>query len=128
MADRGTRLQFLEAFTALREKQLTRCKRWHKGVGVEDWSGLEWAGAMAGEAGEAANVAKKLKRLEGGLRSLKGRKRDQRARLVQQLGKECADTFLYLDLLAARYGIDLGRAIVEVFNAKSEEYGFPERL
>ena len=46
-----------------------RTKRWHPG-GLEEWSPLEWAGAMAGEAGEACNAAKKLKRLETGLKSI----------------------------------------------------------
>ena len=29
---------------------------------LEDWNALEWAGAMCGEAGEAANLCKKLRR------------------------------------------------------------------
>jgi NTP pyrophosphatase (non-canonical NTP hydrolase) len=120
----GYRLVF--ALRALRDLNLSRCNRWHNGRGVQDWSGLEWAGAMAGEAGEAANVAKKLKRLETGL--VTGSQDRERHELVKKLGLELADTFLYLDLLAARYGIDLGHAIVEKFNQKSEEFGFPERL
>jgi NTP pyrophosphatase (non-canonical NTP hydrolase) len=107
-----------------------RANRWHAGD-FHQWSVLEWAGAMCGEAGEAANVAKKLRRYElelegnqfsdnrpmGGIEGLRA-----------QLAHECADTFLYLALLAARYDIDLAIAVRDRFNAKSEEMGFPERL
>ncbi len=42
--------------------------------------------------------------------------------------KEVADTILYAVLVAARVGVDLQQVLREVFNKKSEEYGFPERL
>ena len=48
--------------------------------------------------------------------------------MEDQLTDEIADTALYLDLLAARAGIDLGAAIVRKFNRVSEKHGFPERL
>lgn len=106
-----------------------RAARWHGGNGVLDWSGLEWAGAMCGEAGEAANVAKKLRRLE---QQLDGNKQSERPGefhdLVDHLARECADTFLYLVLLAERYGIDLESAVKLAFNQKSQALGFPERL
>lgn len=106
-----------------------RANRWHDGD-FRQWSGLEWAGAMCGEAGEAANVAKKLRRVE---LSLEGNAASEHATtdldvLKYKLGRECADVFLYLVLLAARYEIDLQSAIVRTFNAKSEEMGFPERI
>jgi hypothetical protein len=41
-------LKINELFNA----NIERCKHWHPG-GLEEWSPLEWAGAMAGEAGEA---------------------------------------------------------------------------
>lgn len=44
------------------------------------------------------------------------------------LGEELADVFLYLDLLAGYYGVDLPAAIVKKFNKVSEKQGFPERL
>lgn len=105
-----------------------RANRWHGGD-FREWSGLEWAGAMCGEAGEAANIAKKLKRLESGIdgnafsqRKLNG------STLVAELGNECADTFFYLVLLCARYDIDLAECVRDKFNAKSVDMGFPERL
>ena len=81
---------------------------------------------MCGEAGEAANVAKKLRRLEQGLRG--NYDTDSFDSLRDKLGFECADTFLYDVLLAARYDIDLASYVVKAFNKKSEEQNFPERL
>lgn len=104
-----------------------RANRWHGGD-FRQWSGLEWAGAMCGEAGEAANVAKKLRRVE---LAIDGNAASERPlvpeELREKLANECADVFLYLVLLAARYDIDLTSAIVRTFNAKSIEMGFPER-
>ena len=107
-----------------------RAARWHNGD-IAEWSPLEWAGAMAGEAGEAANAAKKLKRLEGGLASINepGRHFDTTRAAAEKVVEEIADTILYGVVLAARVGVtDLESVIRRVFNRKSEEYGFPERL
>ena len=113
----------------VQEKSILRANRWHEGD-FKSWSGLEWAGALCGEAGEAANVAKKLKRLEDEIQGngASEHRFDTRDELVQKLGRECADVFLYLVLLAARYDIDLSTKVVDTFNAKSVEMGFPERL
>jgi NTP pyrophosphatase (non-canonical NTP hydrolase) len=105
-----------------------RAVRWHGTI--DAWSGLEWAGAMCGEAGEAANVAKKLRRLE---QELSGNQFSEhviadQSELVVKLGMECADTFAYLVLLCARYGIDLETYASEKFNKISEQMGFPERI
>lgn len=105
-----------------------RANRWHGG-NFKEWSGLEWAGALCGEAGEAANVAKKLKRVES---NYAGNAHSEHPLVPEELkaamASEVADTFLYLALLASRYEIDLETAIVTKFNKKSEEMGFPERL
>ena len=105
-----------------------RAKRWHGTL--ENWSGLEWAGAMCGEAGEAANVAKKLRRLELGLEGnqYSEHQLEERNALVAQLGVECADTLAYLALLCARYGVNLQKHAIAKFNKVSEQMGFPERL
>jgi len=112
-------------FTEIRNQNVSRALKWHKGD-LLDWSPLEWAGAMCGEAGEAANVAKKLKRIdnkiEGGLDS------SMKDVLIENLGKEIADVFLYLDLLAACYDIDMEKVIIDKFNEKSIQHNFPERL
>lgn len=112
------------------ETNVERCKKWHPG-GIEEWSPLEWAGAMCGESGEAANAAKKLKRVESKLQNIKAPGRcliDVDAARVK-VSEEVADTILYGLLLMARVGVtNPERIISEVFNRKSEEYGFPERL
>jgi NTP pyrophosphatase (non-canonical NTP hydrolase) len=114
----------------LMDTNLSRCNRWHA-LGIEDWSPLEWAGAMTGEAGEAANAAKKLKRLETNMVSINEEARHyttlEAAR--HEVAKEVADTILYGLLLMARVGVDDPESVIrEVFNRKSEEYGFPERV
>lgn len=109
---------------------VSRCLKWHP-AGIEEWSPLEWAGAMAGEAGEAANAAKKLKRVESKLQNINAPGRaliDVDAARVA-VSEEVADAILYGLLLMARVGItNPERVIAEVFNRKSEEYGFPERM
>lgn len=112
------------------DTNLSRCQRWHE-RGILDWSPLEWAGAMAGEAGEAANAAKKLKRIETDMMSINLPARHfstvEDARM--QVAKEVADTILYGLLLMARVGVNMPEEVLrEVFNRKSEEYGFPERI
>lgn len=99
-----------------------RAKRWHGET--NNWTVLEWAGAMCGEAGEAANVAKKLRRFEQGLTG----NRESPSELIAKLREEIADTILYAMLLASSYSIDIEMAVVEKFNRKSIEQGFPERL
>lgn len=112
---------------------VSRTGRWHTG-GITDWSELEWAGAMAGEAGEACNAAKKLKRITDGIANInheEGRSLTELDAARLQVVKEVADTILYGILLAARVGYNgpkLEAVIIDVFNKKSEEYGFPERL
>lgn len=121
-------------FAALIQANLSRVVRWHP-AGLSDWSPLEWAGAMGGEAGEASNAAKKLKRVETQLANHDARLFGQDLSLPEQaaihrkhIAKEVADTIIYGALLVSAVGEDLEAAIVEVFNKKSEEYGFPERL
>ncbi len=109
-----------------------RCERWHPGfphgapmTESDDWTGADWSNAMCGEAGEVANVVKKLRRAEVGLRGVLD---GDRADLLTKLADEIADVYCYLDLLATFYGIDVPAAIVTKFNAVSELQGFPERL
>src|SRR5580700_359731 len=56
-------------FAKVSSANLQRCQKWHPGFpGDDEWSGADWSNAMCGEAGEAANVVKKLRRYECGLR------------------------------------------------------------
>jgi NTP pyrophosphatase (non-canonical NTP hydrolase) len=80
---------------------------------------------MCGEAGEAANVVKKLRRYECGLCGVND---PSEADLRAMLTEEIADVLCYADLLATYYGIDVAAAITAKFNAVSERQGFPERL
>lgn len=86
---------------------------------IHEWNILEWAGAMAGEAGEAANVAKKLRRGDYGPSPKTVKYEEGRAALAKELG----DTVIYADLAAAREGINLADAVREAFNSKSNEIG-----
>lgn len=112
------------SFTELRKQNVSRRDRWHDGA--TDWSGADWATAMAGEAGEACNVIKKIRRHETGAGT--GYNTPTMERLIPMLAEELADTVTYCDLLAEKYGIDLGKAVCEKFNRVSEIQGFPERL
>lgn len=112
----------------------TRCDRWHKGFPneVNGWTGADWSNAMVGEAGEAANVVKKLRRMDFELPGNRirhhGNRVLERGHLLNKLGEEIADTFIYLDLLATFYGINLAAEVVAKFNKVSVREGFPERL
>ena len=108
-----------------------RSQRWHGKDGINQWSPLEWAGAMAGEAGEACNAAKKLKRLQDEIPSINEGERhfNDIANVKHHIAKEVADTILYALLLVSRIGVtDFETILQEVYNKKSEEYGFPERI
>jgi NTP pyrophosphatase (non-canonical NTP hydrolase) len=85
---------------------------------------------MLGEAGEACNAIKKLRRIETGAPNLNepGRQLTERNAAITAIGEELADTAIYMELLAQRLGINLADAIVKKFNSVSKRYGFPERL
>ena len=89
---------------------------------IEDWSGSDWAIAFVGEAGEAANIIKKLNRVRDGIR---GNDTPEQVLRVNLAG-ELADAFTYLDLLAQRFGIDLADAVEAKFQYKSEQIGYVE--
>ena len=101
------------SFAQLRETNVTRCLADYK-HGLSEWSALEWAGAMCGEAGETANLAKKLRRGEDVP--------------LEDIADEIADTVIYADLLAASLGITLGDAVVAKFNKTSRKIGSSEFL
>jgi NTP pyrophosphatase (non-canonical NTP hydrolase) len=112
-------------FRLLAETNRTRCQRWHPGFPADSWTGADWSNAMQGEAGEAGNVVKKLRRAELNTR---GALDPSVETLREQLGAEIADTVIYADLLAQFYGLDLAEHVARKFNAVSSREGFPERL
>ena len=100
----------------LRKANLQRCESvFHP---LHDWSPTDWACAMAGEAGEACNAVKKLRRMDSGGNTAKDPQTINAA--IHDIAMELADTVIYVDLLAARLGIDLGLAIVHKFNLVSD--------
>jgi NTP pyrophosphatase (non-canonical NTP hydrolase) len=111
-------------FDHMREKNVTRCTRdFEHDLG--SWSAMEWAAAAAGELGELCNALKKQRRRADKIKRIGANKPIPTKRDVAD---EIADTVLYLDLLAAREGVDLGEAIRRKFNEKSDETGSKIRL
>lgn len=110
-----------------------RADRWHHGFPnhTDGWTGADWSNAMQGEAGEAGNVVKKLRRIDTRIQQAEqGATRDEAyvAMLKRKLATEVGDTLLYLDLLAQFYGLDLATCVVETFNRVSDREGFPEKI
>lgn len=107
-------------FERLQNINLARAEIWHTGS-VRPWSLLEWAGAMCGEAGEAANICKKMLRIETGT---PGNETSDTPLVLTDirgmLAHEIADTIIYASLLASYSGIDLEDAVRERFNEKSK--------
>ncbi|MGB1560766.1 MAG: DUF1566 domain-containing protein [Sinimarinibacterium flocculans] len=112
-------------FDQVSTTNLARAILWHP-RGLNEWSEADWSNAMAGEAGEVCNAVKKLRRIQCGLQQAKGPRTLDEAR--GEISKEIGDTYLYLDLLAARLGLRIEDCIRETFNRVSEREGFPQRL
>lgn len=91
---------------------------------LNSWSTSDWFTATMGELGEAANVAKKLNRFRDGVLG----NDETPEELKVKLGREIADTFIYLDLLSQSIGIDLSDVVYETFDLKSEKIGYPIKL
>ena len=106
------------AFAALRHANEARDEEWN--TGAEKIS-LAFRGVeLAGEAGEACNVIKKLERATLGIAG-------SRATLAD-LAAELADVVICADLIAMHAGIDLEAAVVGKFNATSEKYRLATRI
>lgn len=102
-----------------------RSLRW----GTQGWILVDWTNAMCGESGEAANIAKKLRRLDFQLPNKQaGLDVKDSFNLRLKCAQECADTILYALLTMDYLGFNAYETLAEVFNKKSEEYGFPERI
>lgn len=69
-------------FEKFSQVNLERCKAWHPGFPNDAWTGADWSNAMCGEAGEAANVVKKLRRQETGAEDLN---LEQRTRILNYI-------------------------------------------
>lgn len=117
------------SFAQLHSINHLRALRWHP-RGLEEWNLAEWSNAMAGEAGEACNATKKLRRLECGMQQAAGDTPAPRtiAEARERIAKEVGDTVIYADLLARQAGFTLEECVRRAFNQVSEREGFPERL
>lgn len=114
------------SFDELRKANTSRCEQsFH---GIDRWTPAEWACAMAGEAGEACNVVKKMRRLAFAPEQISSADWPAFDALRNDLKKELADIVAYADLLAARMEINLGQAVAEKFNEVSERVGSKVRL
>lgn len=107
---------------ALRAANLSRVVRFGHGdiKAPHGWGPMQWGCALAGEVGELCNFLKKYER-----QMPSDPTPDE---LFADISKEIADVFIYLDLLASTFDLDLARIISSKFNATSKKFGFPERL
>lgn len=111
-------------FAEISKVNLERALLWHPG-GLEEWSVSDWSNAMAGEAGEVCNAVKKLRRWECQIQDSRSIPPEE---LKLKIAREIGDTYLYLNLLSLRLGIDIEQAIIDTFNRVSIQEGFPQRL
>lgn len=102
----------------LREANVRRQAEWCSNGEVPDLSfrGLE----LAGEVGEACNVAKKLERERLGWRGSRSTKDD--------LATELADVVICADLMAIAAGVELMSAVRDKFNATTDKVGLTTKL
>lgn len=107
-------------FEMLRYQNKLRCEHGF-GHHLDSWSVAEWTNAVAGEVGEACNIAKKMLRIRDDVKWNKAD--DTLQELKRKLVQELSDAVIYIDLVAASQDIDLGDAVRETFNAKSKEIG-----
>ena len=94
-----------------------RCKAW---MGEADNLHHHLIG-LAGGFGEVCNAVKKVDRARAG-------KKGGEDLCLDEVADELADVLIYLDLVAAHFGIDLAEVVARKFNATSEKYGFPHRI
>ena len=106
----------------LREINIERCETHHP---LRAWDCLQWAGALAGEVGELANLCKKISRVQ--VSNLF----TESTITEWQISDEIADVLIYLYLLAAYFDIDIEWAVKHKFNKDSEDtskFNFSKRL
>jgi NTP pyrophosphatase (non-canonical NTP hydrolase) len=84
----------------------------HTATDGSDWALSAWSNATLGELGETANIIKKIERGDFTLEDVR-----------EQLAEELADVQIYLDILAFRCGVDLGKATRDKFNKVSKRIG-----
>lgn len=104
-------------FSELRDANTRRQKEWDGESKIDlAYRAME----LAGEVGEACNVAKKIERERRGVRG----SRDT----IEHLAEELADVIICVDLIAGAEGINLWNAVRDKFNATSAKVGLTTRL
>lgn len=107
----------MSAFKKLREANQARQREWDPDNKVT----LSFRAAeLAGEAGEACNVAKKIERERMGMRGSRA--------TLDDLADELADVIISTDTMAMDLGIDLEAAVERKFNGTSAKHGFATRI
>ena len=104
-------------FSTLRYASRNRVTHTEKFKHCRKWTPAQWLQALIGEIGEAANVLKKVDRGDMTMDDAR-----------EALAKEFADVQTYLDLLADKCGVDLGRATIDKFNEVSVRVGSDIRI
>lgn len=105
-------------FERLREANIARQAEW---PGVKTRSPILFrAVELGGEVGEALNIVKKLEREQLGYAGSRS--------TVADLADELADVVICVELLAERYGIDVGDATIRKFNVTSDRMGLETKL
>ena len=104
-------------FNTLRDANTARLNETLKFEPCLRWTPSQWLQALVGEIGEYANILKKVERGDFTLDVAR-----------EAIGKELADVQVYLDLLALKVGVDLGRATMAKFNEVSVRVGSDIRI
>lgn len=108
------------SFEKLRRVNTSRVEFFGHGTLENGWNVAEWGCAVAGETGELCNILKKMNRAA----PFDPSREDLTALAADEIG----DVLIYLDLIAAKLGLNLGECARDKFNAVSERYGYPHRL
>lgn len=96
------------SFSHLRSVNLARCEEGFKHP-LKSWTPSQWLVAVGGEVGEALNLVKKITRVTDGLGQFHDTNVDA---LRVKLAGEISDAVIYLDLLLARFDLQLDEAFV----------------
>jgi NTP pyrophosphatase (non-canonical NTP hydrolase) len=83
----------------------------------ESFDTEDWLGCLIGEIGEAANIVKKLYRIQLGWPSGSGD-----VDYLRALAEEYADCFVYLDIYAMRWGTPRLGGDAEILQRKVDDY------
>lgn len=120
LAEEGSRLPRHKTWTLadLRDATIRRQAEWCSNGENPDLSFR--AMELAGEVGEACNVAKKIERERHGWRGSRA--------TLNDLAQEIADVVICADLMALAAGIDLMAAVRAKFNATTDKVGLTVKL